>query len=60
MKRKREVSKKCQTCMYWQGTYHGGEKFCNYSLIEKKLRDCPPDECNKYVRKEKRKTRVGR
>lgn len=48
------ADKKCSTCKYskYMTGSNNSFKACHYALDTGKLRDCPPQECNKYEKKE--------
>ncbi len=46
-------SKVGKTCIY--GCRLSGEPICEYILIEHHRRGCPPEACDKYARKARRR-----
>ena len=47
-----DVPKRCKGCRYretWSGM-----NVCCYSNVENKLRNCPPEKCTHYIKKNKK------
>lgn len=48
-----QCSKVGKSCIY--GSKLSGNPICEYILIKHSMRDCPPEACDKYMRKKRRR-----